>query len=168
MLIPAAILASFLMASAQLGDPTTRCRSFESDICTAWNSTTFPNILKHANAMEANSYVNDYFDHDGQPFINCHPFLKQFLCMTTFPFCQNEYTVKPCRSFCEEVYEKCSCALEAAGLKWPDELNCNVYPNSSTCYSPPSTQVACPSCQIRVKSQALKSLLAKDMPMCKY
>ena len=62
----------------------------------------------------------------------CHPCLLEFLCFSYYPFCQPEYDteVRPCRSLCVDVKDKCLGLIEAAGFTWPQELNCSRYPES--------------------------------------
>lgn len=89
--------------------------------------TSFPNFLNQTVYEQVNDELNQY-----TPLIetNCSPFIKMFLCSLYVPICKPGVGMKipPCRSLCEKSREGCEVLLNAAHIKWPDSMRCELFP----------------------------------------
>lgn len=63
----------------------------------------------------------------------CGDRLTNFVCSLYSPVCLDgyEYSVPPCRRMCRKVKEACN-STSADGLKWPEEWDCEQYPNTNS------------------------------------
>jgi hypothetical protein len=59
----------------------------------------------------------------------CSKYLKPFLCAAYKPSCHEDISliVRPCRSMCEHVYERCFPLMDKFMRKWRPELNCSNF-----------------------------------------
>jgi frizzled protein 1/7 len=108
-----------------------KCKQITEPLCIdiPYNKTIMPNKLGHSTQEEAGLEVQQYF-----PLINieCSPDLQLFLCSVYFPVCTIlENPLPPCRSLCLSAKRGCEGVMLKFGFKWPDNLNCEQYPENS-------------------------------------
>ena len=99
------------------------CKHFE------YNMTRLPNRFHHENQLETTLEMHQYW-----PLIQfgCSSNLRFFLCTTYAPICDNtNKTFVPCRSECTQARNGCSRIMKTYGFKWPQKLNCDLFPEKS-------------------------------------
>ncbi|XP_057289884.1 frizzled-4-like [Hydractinia symbiolongicarpus] len=120
------------------------CEKVNTSVCRNLNGngyayTSFPNFLNQSSQQQAAADLNTY-----KPLItsNCAKELLLFLCTTYIPICQPEYTsfrIAPCKSLCRNSRRACEPTLKKSGYEWPENLNCNKFPeqNEGVCVTLP-------------------------------
>ncbi|KAK7601378.1 hypothetical protein V9T40_008819 [Parthenolecanium corni] len=104
---------------------TTFCRDIE------YNITVFPNRLNHSTQKEASHAIGQYIS---ALKAKCSPDIQFFLCSLYFPICTElRDPLPPCKSLCQSVQNGCKDILVAFHLKWPEELDCNKFPETQPC-----------------------------------
>ncbi|RZC42028.1 frizzled [Asbolus verrucosus] len=111
--------------------PHDKCKQITVPFCIdiPYNTTIMPNLMGHNTQEEAGLEVHQYF-----PLIKieCSPALQLFLCTVYFPVCTIlESPVPPCRSLCLAAKSGCESVMLKFGFKWPDNLNCDQYPDNT-------------------------------------
>ncbi|KAJ8312731.1 hypothetical protein KUTeg_010104, partial [Tegillarca granosa] len=89
-----------------------------------YNRTSFPNYLDQKTQNEAIHGLDKF-----EPLIKtgCSVELVQFLCSTYFPEClSGGNIVRPCRSMCIRVKDRCNSDMSKFGLVWPLALDCGT------------------------------------------
>ncbi|KAG5886405.1 hypothetical protein JTB14_030764 [Gonioctena quinquepunctata] len=109
--------------------PHGRCQRITVPFCTGipYNETILPNLLGHTTMDEAGMDIHTYF-----PLvkINCSPDLQFFLCSVFMPVCTIlDHPLPPCRSLCISARNGCEGIMLKFGFPWPDNLNCDNYPD---------------------------------------
>lgn len=110
-----------------------RCELIKSKLCEKieYNMTYMPNIFNHQEQSDASTMLSDFM-----PLVKaqCNDGLLFFLCSVYLPFC-SEYgqPVPPCRSFCISSKKGCDDVLKNYSLYWPEELNCDRFPEHKLC-----------------------------------
>lgn len=105
-----------------------KCESVKIPLCTGlqYNTTIFPNMLKHRTQEEAALEVHQFF-----PLVKvrCSDDLAFFLCSVYAPICTVLATpVPPCRSLCDSARRGCEDLMKRFGFTWPDSLRCEKFP----------------------------------------
>lgn len=105
-----------------------KCESVTIPLCTGlqYNTTIFPNMLKHRTQDEAALEVHQFF-----PLVKvgCSEYLAFFLCSVYAPICTVlEMPVPPCRQLCESAREGCEGLMKRFGFTWPESLSCEKFP----------------------------------------
>ena len=161
-----AVLISCSLSSPPWKDRQCDCVSFHSEICANFNYT-------HAclDPDEDPKYVEERLE--GYKLLiesQCHPCLLKFLCFSYYPFCFPgvDKVVRPCRSLCLDVKDACLGLIEAAGYKWPLELNCSLYPSSRNECLPCEDVKECRPCNLKDGKTALRSVCSKEFSLCKF
>ena len=117
--------ANVVTSSTNTRNP--KCEKITIPLCKNLNYTThFPNRFWHEDQKEAAFEVHQFW-----PLvqINCSPMLKPFLCTLYAPVCHDtDKTFVPCRSICEEARKGCIDLMKMYGYKWPEKLNCGLFP----------------------------------------
>ncbi|XP_076824201.1 uncharacterized protein LOC143470150 isoform X2 [Clavelina lepadiformis] len=125
-------------------------RSICADL--GYNAAIFPNVLGHANAVEANMNINQFY-----PLlrINCSLSLKKVLCQLHFPECTAEQNpdLRPCRQLCLDSKNGCNNVLTSFGFTWPSSLECSQFPD-------------CKSHEAAEKTTPAKTCVGFWIPMC--
>lgn len=124
LLLPVAIFGVCLLPC--LGQK--KCESVTIPLCTGlqYNTTIFPNMLKHRTQEEAALEVHQFF-----PLVKvgCSDYLAFFLCSVYAPICTVlETPVPPCRQLCDSAREGCEDLMKRFGFTWPESLNCEKFP----------------------------------------
>lgn len=127
--------------------PRQRCLPVRTPMCKELDpknyvSTSFPNFMNQTVYEQVNDELNQYL-----PLIEsqCSPFIKMFLCSLYVPICKPGVGMRipPCRSLCEKSREGCEILLSAAHIKWPESMNCDLFPKEEDhplCISLPEQQ----------------------------
>lgn len=107
-----------------------KCQKITVPFCSniPYNETIFPNILNHQKQEEAGMEVHNY-----SPLIKmkCSPDFQFFMCTVFVPVCTIlDRPLPPCRSLCLSAKNGCESIMIRFGHKWPDQLDCNQYPES--------------------------------------
>ncbi|KAG7214249.1 hypothetical protein INR49_023225 [Caranx melampygus] len=101
----------------------------------SYNETIMPNLLGHTSQREAvvkMSFLNSVVK------TVCSTDIRLFLCRVYAPQCVAGEVQRPCRSFCEKAKEGCESFMSNFGVSWPNELNCQLFPEED-CISEKST-----------------------------
>lgn len=126
------VLLAWICTSQRWGSKQMKCERLTIPLCQKieYNLTYVPNMFEHATQIEA-----AYHAHQFWPLvrINCSPDLKLFICATHAPVCELNYgkPLLPCRSFCERVRDACSPVIKTQGIRWPEHLDCNKFPENT-------------------------------------
>ncbi|XP_039981003.1 frizzled-3a isoform X2 [Xiphias gladius] len=100
-----------------------------------YNSTFMPNILNNYDQQTAALAMEPF-----HPMVNlqCSPVLRMFLCALYAPVC-TEYgrMTLPCRHFCLQAKSDCYKLMDMFGVRWPEEMNCNRFPDCDEPYPRP-------------------------------
>lgn len=91
-----------------------------------YNSTIYPNLLKHRTQEEAGLEVHQFF-----PLVKvaCSNDLAFFLCSVYAPPCTiMEIPLPPCRHLCESARDGCEKLMARFGFTWPISLKCSNFP----------------------------------------
>lgn len=124
---------------ADLHPPNGKCEVITVAICDTnipYNTTIMPNMLGHTRQEEAGLEVIQF-----TPLVkvNCSPDLQFFLCLVYVPVCTIlDDPIPPCRSLCESA-RRCEHLLRNFGLDWPENLQCDKFPEAGgdeLCVSP--------------------------------
>nr|XP_020140204.1 atrial natriuretic peptide-converting enzyme-like [Microcebus murinus] len=106
-----------------------------------YNYTSYPNYLGHRTQKEASiSWESSLFPALVQT--NCYKYLMFFACTVLVPKCDvsTGQRVPPCRALCEHSKERCESVLGIVGLQWPEDTDCNQFPeensDNQTCLMP--------------------------------
>ncbi|XP_023279879.1 uncharacterized protein LOC111668153 isoform X1 [Seriola lalandi dorsalis] len=91
----------------------------------AYNQTIIPNLLGHTSQREAVMKMS-FFNSMVQTL--CSVDIRLFLCRVYAPQCVAGEVQRPCRSFCERAKQGCESLMTSFGVSWPNELNCNSFP----------------------------------------
>ena len=107
-----------------------RCEPITIPMCAGipYNTTIFPNLLRHRSQEEAGMEAHQFF-----PLVkvNCSADLQFFLCTVYVPVCTIlEQPVPPCRDLCEASYSGCITLMKKFGFSWPEKLTCDQYPEA--------------------------------------
>lgn len=100
------------------------CISIHMNECvnvTSWSLTTFPNILGHTSPAQALDEANKYIE------LFYGPCAKDFWCTIWNPKCHHSKGQRPCRSYCQAVFDKCKNTYET---DISTLVNCNDFPDS--------------------------------------
>ena len=105
-----------------------KCESVTIPLCLGlqYNSTLFPNMLKHRTQEEAALEVHQFF-----PLVKvgCSNDLAFFLCSVYAPICTVlETPVPPCRHLCDSARDGCEALMKRFGFTWPESLSCEKFP----------------------------------------
>ncbi|KAI5608988.1 sizzled precursor, partial [Silurus asotus] len=66
----------------------------------------------------------------------CHPQAQTFICSLIAPVCLDTF-IQPCRSLCLAVRDSCAPVLACHGHAWPEELDCDRFPDQDDmCLTP--------------------------------
>ena len=103
-----------------------------------WNYTLFPNFRSHASQTDANQELEQFRQ---LIEVNCSGAIVIFLCAIYTPFCTDDHPLRvlpPCKRLCMHVRERCEPVFNqrAAGLPWPDHLDCDNYDDNQLCFGP--------------------------------
>ncbi|XP_066913760.1 secreted frizzled-related protein 4-like [Clytia hemisphaerica] len=122
----------FLTTLTTAYEANRKCEPNRAALCkNLYNSTRFPNFVKHRSQVDAIIELNQYKQLID---IECAPHLRLFLCSVLMPMCTMlEENILPCRSLCEESKAGCETVLlNFVGLPWPDRLKCDQFPVSGS------------------------------------
>ena len=109
-----------------------------------YNYTIFPNAHNHKSQTEAAEALLLF-----SVLIQsqCSVYTRLFLCSEFLPMCALrpiretniyvEEALKPCKSMCLHVKNKCEILMLSVGIKWPDMLSCERLPENEMCIKPP-------------------------------
>lgn len=105
-----------------------RCQPITVPFCShvPYNDTIMPNLLSHAKQEDAALEVHQFY-----PLvkIKCNANLQFFLCSVYVPVCTIlDRPIPPCRSLCLEARQGCEEIMNKFGFNWPDNLECNKFP----------------------------------------
>ncbi|KAL4630443.1 frizzled-3-like [Arapaima gigas] len=100
-----------------------------------YNTTFMPNLLNHYDQQTAALAMEPF-----HPMVNleCSPELRPFLCALYGPVC-TEYgrLTLPCRHLCQHAKRDCYKLMDMFGVSWPDEMDCNRFPDCNEPYPRP-------------------------------
>ncbi|NP_001295552.1 uncharacterized protein LOC100632403 precursor [Amphimedon queenslandica] len=106
-----------------------------------YNMTVYPTLNGLSNQKEAAKQLDDFIPHIKRA--ECSEYALLFLCSYHAPICQEvsqgkHYTVSPCKSLCNKVYDDCLPFLTKENITWPEHLEChNFHSNKSNdCFGP--------------------------------
>lgn len=91
----------------------------------SYNQTMSPNLLGHTSQREAAMKMS-FFNSMMQTV--CSVDIRFFLCTVYAPQCVAGEVQRPCRSLCERAKKDCSSLMTGFGVSWPEELQCNSFP----------------------------------------
>ena len=91
----------------------------------SYQQTMFPNLLGHTSQREA-AVKMSFFDSIVKTV--CSTDIRLFLCTVYAPPCVAGEVQRPCRSLCERAKQGCDTLMSSFGVAWPDELQCNRFP----------------------------------------
>ncbi|KAJ7378682.1 hypothetical protein OS493_021986 [Desmophyllum pertusum] len=105
-----------------------KCEPLTIPLCQGlhYNTTIFPNMLKHRTQVEAAIEIHQFF-----PLVKvaCSDDLAFFLCSVYAPMCTELNTpVPPCRSLCNSARHGCEELMNRFGFTWPERLRCENFP----------------------------------------
>ncbi|KAI0985600.1 hypothetical protein GJ496_007101 [Pomphorhynchus laevis] len=68
----------------------------------------------------------------------CHQHASTFLCSIIAPVCigdrpEGNSSILPCRSFCQNIYNKCLPGLIKLGFQWPHNMRCEQFAENTMC-----------------------------------
>ncbi|XP_015120574.1 atrial natriuretic peptide-converting enzyme [Diachasma alloeum] len=99
-----------------------------------YNFTVFPNYMGNFGQRDAQHELENY---EAVVDVRCYELAALFLCNVFVPKCGSRgQVVRPCRSLCNEMTRRCGFFLNVFGLKMPDYLDCDYFPenvNSDVC-----------------------------------
>uniref|UniRef100_A0A1A8JNR5 Frizzled-3 n=3 Tax=Nothobranchius kuhntae TaxID=321403 RepID=A0A1A8JNR5_NOTKU len=102
----------------------------------SYNSTFMPNMLNHYDQQTAALAMEPF-----HPMVNlrCSPELRMFLCALYAPVCMEYGRVTlPCRRLCLQARSDCYKLMEMFGVVWPEEMNCDRFPDCDESYPRPA------------------------------
>lgn len=105
-----------------------KCEAVTIPLCSGlqYNTTLFPNMLKHRTQDEAALEVHQFF-----PLVKvgCSEYLAFFLCSVYAPICTVlETVVPPCQELCNSARDGCEDLMKRFGFTWPESLSCEKFP----------------------------------------
>ena len=110
-----------------------------------YQNMRLPNLLGHETMKEVLEQAGAWI-----PLVmkQCHPDTKKFLCSLFAPVCLDDLdeTIQPCHSLCVQVKDRCAPVMSAFGFPWPDMLDCDRFPRTTTFASP--SLAATTSCRL--------------------
>lgn len=169
------------------GHRTGECLQFNYTFCnsmgqdnTPYSHARFPNARGQSKPRCAAEELDHYIINGVS---NCSLAMGPLLCFHYFPFCDPLYgfTVKPCRSVCEQAQRECVDDLRRLGAGWPEHMDCSdenkftpdgtgepcvMLPTSPSPVTPSSTDVAVPELPGDVECLLLLSLHTTRHPAC--
>lgn len=174
------LLPSVLLATASPMDKRSvfgpKCYAMASDFC--GNIGYEKTSVSTSDRALVESVLRSF-----QPLVDsgCSEELKPFLCFAHLPICSESeqetepnFIITPCRSMCNRVESKCRLLLKAAGLSWPETLNCTQYGDEpcSSVTPTPSTPPICKTCKVTRKTSVGFNRMCKsrstDKTLCKW
>uniref|UniRef100_A0A8C9Z7Q9 FZ domain-containing protein n=1 Tax=Sander lucioperca TaxID=283035 RepID=A0A8C9Z7Q9_SANLU len=103
------------------------CEPISVPLCVGlpYTETVLPNALGHKSQGDASMEIHQFY-----PLVKveCSPHLRPFLCSIYTPECVSGTPRPPCRTLCEMARSGCEGLMNSFGLSWPDELQCNLFP----------------------------------------
>ncbi|XP_070849240.1 carboxypeptidase Z-like isoform X1 [Chaetodon trifascialis] len=106
----------------------------------AYTQTMFPNILGHKTREDAEAGAEYLLMSVVESLLRgeCNPEIRMLGCSVLAPRCEKEKVMKPCRTTCEAVRNKCSHAFEGIEMAWPYFLDCDRFfvSEQEGCYDP--------------------------------
>ncbi|KAM3590313.1 uncharacterized protein V6R79_007446 [Siganus canaliculatus] len=106
----------------------------------AYTQTMFPNILGHKTREDAEAGVEYLLISVVESLLggDCNPEIRMLGCSVLTPRCEKGQVLKPCRSTCETVRQRCGYAFDAIRMAWPYFLDCDRFFVSAEegCYDP--------------------------------
>ncbi|XP_044580034.1 atrial natriuretic peptide-converting enzyme-like isoform X2 [Cotesia glomerata] len=94
-----------------------------------YNFTVFPNYMGNFQQRDAQHELESY---EAVVDVRCYELAALFLCNVFVPKCgPRGQVVRPCRSLCNEMTRRCGFFLTVFGLKMPDYLDCDFFPENS-------------------------------------
>lgn len=109
-----------------------KCQPITVQFCQniEYNVTIMPNLLNHQNQKDVALDVQTYY-----PVlkVKCNPDIHFFLCSVYTPICIPfiDEPLPPCKSLCLSVRKSCEGILNKFSHKWPEDLNCDKFPEES-------------------------------------
>ncbi|XP_070590997.1 frizzled-3 isoform X3 [Erythrolamprus reginae] len=100
-----------------------------------YNTTFMPNLLNHYDQQTAALAMEPF-----HPMVNldCSRDFRPFLCALYAPVCMEYGRVTlPCRRICQRAYNECSKLMEMFGVSWPEDMECNRFPDCDEPYPRP-------------------------------
>uniref|UniRef100_A0A8C6GTZ3 Atrial natriuretic peptide-converting enzyme n=1 Tax=Mus spicilegus TaxID=10103 RepID=A0A8C6GTZ3_MUSSI len=152
-------------AGSSLCDPDSslsncsQCEPITLELCMnlPYNHTHYPNYLGHRTQKEASiSWESSLFPALVQT--NCYKYLMFFACTILVPKCDvnTGQRIPPCRLLCEHSKERCESVLGIVGLQWPEDTDCNQFPEESsdnqTCLLPNEDVEECSPSHFKCRS----------------
>nr|XP_058155038.1 atrial natriuretic peptide-converting enzyme isoform X2 [Dasypus novemcinctus] len=131
------------LCDPKIQENCSQCEPITLELCMnlPYNHTNYPNYLGHRTQKEASiSWESSLFPALVQT--NCYRYLMFFACTILVPKCDvnTSQRIPPCRSLCEQSKEHCESVLGIVGLQWPEDTDCNQFPEESsdnqTCLMP--------------------------------
>ncbi|XP_071809742.1 immunoglobulin superfamily member 10-like isoform X3 [Asterias amurensis] len=111
-----------------------QCERIKENLCIGsglpYNRTRLPNVFGHNKQKLVGRALQEY---RSVVESGCSPYIRAFLCASFLPECprrKRQDPLQPCRSLCENARRDCEQTLNAHGLPWPDELGCDMLPES--------------------------------------
>ncbi|KAF7991738.1 hypothetical protein HCN44_010539 [Aphidius gifuensis] len=93
-----------------------------------YNFTVFPNYMGNFNQRDAQHELENY---EAVVDVRCYELAALFLCNVFVPKCGSKgQVVRPCRSLCYEMTRRCGFFLNVFGLRLPDYLACEFFPEN--------------------------------------
>nr|AAI45244.1 Corin protein [Mus musculus] len=136
-----------------------QCEPITLELCMnlPYNHTHYPNYLGHRTQKEASiSWESSLFPALVQT--NCYKYLMFFACTILVPKCDvnTGQRIPPCRLLCEHSKERCESVLGIVGLQWPEDTDCNQFPEESsdnqTCLLPNEDVEECSPSHFKCRS----------------
>ncbi|XP_060044083.1 atrial natriuretic peptide-converting enzyme isoform X2 [Erinaceus europaeus] len=136
-----------------------QCEPITLELCMnlPYNYTQYPNYLGHRTQNEASiSWESSLFPALVQT--NCYKYLMFFACTILVPKCDvnTSQRIPPCRVLCEHSKERCESVLGIVGLQWPEDTDCNQFPEESsdneTCLMPGEDVEECSPSHFKCRS----------------
>lgn len=129
------------------------CEPITIPICQglSYNQTMIPNLLGHTSQREAATKMS-FFNAFVQTV--CQVDIRLFVCMVYVPKCEAGEVQRPCRSFCERSRQGCEGLMRNFGISWPEELQCDSFPEGQGCISGESRSEALTAEDLLVKLNA--------------
>ncbi|XP_078468592.1 frizzled-3-like [Lampetra fluviatilis] len=140
---PSALLEVLAMVSVMVAPGTDAHSLFTCEPVTLrmcqdlpYNTTFMPNMLGHYDQIAAAKAMEPF-----HPLVNleCSPELRPLLCAAFAPPCGGgSEGASPCRPLCRRVLALCSRLADVFGVAWPDEMDCERFPDCDGVFRDPS------------------------------
>ncbi|KAI3376307.1 hypothetical protein L3Q82_016416, partial [Scortum barcoo] len=139
---PSVCVGGSAACDPQNNNTCTRCEPISLELCMnlPYNLTSYPNYLGHLSQRESSvSWESSLFPALVQT--GCYQYLMFYACTLLVPKCDpvTLQRVPPCRSLCRNAKGKCESVLGIVGLQWPEDSDCNQFPEeggNTTCLLP--------------------------------